>query len=82
MHARVIGVASWHGKSGVQQLRTVTEGAAQVWVNQYCLLYNNVPFGGFKQSGIGRELGGYALAEYTAVKSIQWNFGEKLDWPL
>lgn len=25
----------------------------QVWVNQYNLLYNNVPFGGKKQSGIG-----------------------------
>lgn len=56
--------------------------AGTVWINSYCLLYNNVPFGGFKQSGIGRELGSYALHEYTAVKAIQWNFGEKLDWPL
>ncbi|THG95417.1 hypothetical protein EW026_g6238 [Hermanssonia centrifuga] len=54
----------------------------QVWVNQYNLLYNNVPFGGKKQSGIGRELGSHALEEYTSVKAIQWNFGEKLDWPL
>ena len=27
--------------------------AFQVWINQYNLLYNNVPFGGKKQSGIG-----------------------------
>ncbi|KAF7792131.1 hypothetical protein EIP86_003161 [Pleurotus ostreatoroseus] len=56
--------------------------AGTVWVNQYNLLYNNVPFGGKKQSGIGRELGSYALEEYTSVKAVQWNFGEKLDWPL
>ncbi|GJE84734.1 NAD-aldehyde dehydrogenase [Phanerochaete sordida] len=56
--------------------------AGTVWVNQYNLLYNNVPFGGKKQSGIGRELGSYALEEYTSVKAVQWNYGEKLDWPL
>ncbi|KAJ7179905.1 aldehyde dehydrogenase domain-containing protein [Mycena crocata] len=50
-------------------------------INQYNLLSNNVPFGGKKQS-VGRELGSYALEEYTSVKSVHWNFGEKLDWPL
>ncbi|KAH6914996.1 aldehyde dehydrogenase domain-containing protein [Coprinopsis sp. MPI-PUGE-AT-0042] len=56
--------------------------AGTVWVNQYNILNNNVPFGGKKQSGIGRELGAYALDEYTSVKAIHWNFGEKLEWPL
>ncbi|EGN97360.1 hypothetical protein SERLA73DRAFT_184041 [Serpula lacrymans var. lacrymans S7.3] len=56
--------------------------AGTVWINQYNLLNNNVPFGGKKQSGIGRELGSYALDEYTSVKAVHWNFGEKLDWPL
>ncbi|XP_006460020.1 NAD-aldehyde dehydrogenase [Agaricus bisporus var. bisporus H97] len=56
--------------------------AGTVWVNQYNLLSNNVPFGGKKQSGIGRELGSHALAEYTSVKAVHWNFGEKVDWPL
>ncbi|KAJ7638729.1 aldehyde dehydrogenase domain-containing protein [Roridomyces roridus] len=55
--------------------------AGTVWINQYNLLSNNVPFGGKKQSGIGRELGSYALEEYTSVKAVHWNFGEKLDWP-
>lgn len=31
---------------------------------------------------LGRELGSYALDEYTSVKAIHWNFGEKLEWPL
>jgi aldehyde dehydrogenase (NAD+) len=56
--------------------------AGTVWVNQYNILNNNVPFGGKKQSGIGRELGSYALEEYTSVKAVHWNFGEKIDWPL
>jgi len=56
--------------------------AGTVWVNQYNVLHNNVPFGGKHQSGIGRELGSYALEEYTSVKAVHWNFGEKLDWPL
>jgi aldehyde dehydrogenase (NAD+) len=28
------------------------------------------PFGGFKQSGVGRELGSYGLTQYTEVKSV------------
>ncbi|KAF5369841.1 hypothetical protein D9758_001136 [Tetrapyrgos nigripes] len=56
--------------------------AGTVWVNQYNLLANSVPFGGKKQSGIGRELGSYALEEYTSVKAVHWNIGEKLEWPL
>jgi aldehyde dehydrogenase (NAD+) len=36
----------------------------------YNQLHPNVPFGGFKTSGIGRELGEYALANYTEVKSV------------
>jgi len=55
--------------------------AGTVWINQYNLVNNNVPFGGKKQSGIGRELGSYALEEYTSVKAVHWNFGEKLTWP-
>ncbi|KAJ9114078.1 hypothetical protein QFC22_005898 [Naganishia vaughanmartiniae] len=47
--------------------------AGTVWINCYNQLHNNVPFGGFKQSGIGRELGEYALANYTEVKSIHVN---------
>ncbi|OCH89819.1 NAD-dependent aldehyde dehydrogenase [Obba rivulosa] len=47
--------------------------AGTVWVNCSNTLYANVPFGGYKQSGIGRELGEYALDNYTAVKAIQIN---------
>ena len=63
-----------HEKRFASSTFTNTLPYAQVWVNQYGLLPNNSPFGGYKQSGIGRELGSYALSEYTNVKSIQWDF--------
>jgi aldehyde dehydrogenase (NAD+) len=44
--------------------------AGTVWVNCYNVLDPRSPFGGFKQSGIGRELGEYGLQQYTEVKSV------------
>jgi aldehyde dehydrogenase (NAD+) len=41
-----------------------------VWVNCYDVFDAAAPFGGFKQSGIGRELGEYGLANYTEVKTV------------
>ena len=40
--------------------------AGTAWVNCVNTLYPNVPFGGYKQSGIGRELGEYALHQYVS----------------
>jgi len=37
--------------------------AGTAWINCVNSLHSNVPFGGFKQSGIGRKLGEYALAK-------------------
>lgn len=39
--------------------------AGTVWVNSYAILHSSVPFGGFKMSGIGRELGEDGVREYT-----------------
>ncbi len=44
--------------------------AGTVWVNCYNCFDAASPFGGFKQSGFGRELGKYALELYTQVKSV------------
>ncbi|KEK24615.1 aldehyde dehydrogenase family protein [Bacillus gaemokensis] len=44
--------------------------AGTVWINSYNLENAASPFGGYKQSGIGREMGSYALDNYTEVKSI------------
>ncbi|KAM4602869.1 retinaldehyde dehydrogenase 3 [Polymixia lowei] len=44
--------------------------AGTVWVNCYNALHAQTPFGGYKMSGNGRELGEYALAEYSEVKAV------------
>lgn len=44
--------------------------AGTVWVNCYNAFDAASPFGGVKQSGIGREMGSYALNNYTEVKSV------------
>lgn len=44
--------------------------AGTVWINTYGGFYNEAPFGGYKQSGFGRELGLEGLFEYTQVKHI------------
>lgn len=47
--------------------------AGTVWVNGYLLLDATSPWGGFKESGLGREMGHYALEHYTEVKSVWLN---------
>ena len=44
--------------------------AGSVWVNQYFGTVPGTPFGGFKQSGIGRECGKDTLDEYTRTKAV------------
>lgn len=47
--------------------------AGTVWVNCYNAFDAAAPFGGYKQSGIGREMGSYALENYTEVKNVWIN---------
>ncbi len=47
--------------------------AGTVWINCYDVFDAAAPFGGFKMSGIGRELGEYALQLYTEVKTVYVN---------
>ncbi|MDZ4713453.1 MAG: aldehyde dehydrogenase family protein [bacterium] len=65
-----LGGAVWSGNderaiSVANRLRTGT-----VWINEYHLLSDRAPFGGYKQSGIGREFGVDGLKEYTEAKHI------------
>merc|ERR1712000_318407 len=49
--------------------------AGTVWVNSYNLLTPQASFGGYKSSGIGRELGEAALANYTELKTVHMRLG-------
>lgn len=44
--------------------------AGTVWVNTYNYTDPAAPFGGYKQSGVGREMGSYAIEAYTEVKHV------------
>jgi aldehyde dehydrogenase (NAD+) len=52
--------------------------AGTVWVNSYNTLHWQLPFGGFKQSGHGRELGEAALDNYTQIKTVSIRLGDAL----
>jgi acyl-CoA reductase-like NAD-dependent aldehyde dehydrogenase len=44
--------------------------AGSIWINNWHAVYPELPFGGYKQSGVGRELGPDALNEYTEAKHV------------
>jgi len=50
--------------------------AGIVWINDYNVTPPEVPFGGYKQSGIGRENGLQAVEHYTQIKTIYANLGD------
>ena len=53
--------------------------AGSVWINTWHAVDPALPFGGFKQSGVGRELGPDALKEYTEAKHLHVDLTQSLD---
>jgi acyl-CoA reductase-like NAD-dependent aldehyde dehydrogenase len=49
--------------------------AGTVWINTYGLMDASLPFGGYKSSGFGRELGMHAIEHYTELKTVWLNIG-------
>jgi betaine-aldehyde dehydrogenase len=59
-------------------MRTVKRlRAGVVWVNHMQPTYVEAPWGGYKQSGIGRELGVWGVEEYLHVKQVHINLNEQ-----
>ena len=54
--------------------------AGTIWVNNYRVIGHTLPFGGYGQSGIGREMGAAALDAYTEVKSVWIDMGNKVEF--
>jgi aldehyde dehydrogenase (NAD+) len=71
-NATIYGLAAGIWTRDIKKaLRTAREiRAGTVWVNTYNMYDAASPFGGFKQSGFGRDLGVHALEGYTQVKSV------------
>jgi betaine-aldehyde dehydrogenase len=61
--------------SAARQLR-----AGTVWVNSWLDGHSELSFGGFKQSGLGRELGRTAVEEFTEPKTVQLHTGPRSPW--
>ncbi|HHT0594761.1 TPA: aldehyde dehydrogenase family protein [Legionella anisa] len=50
--------------------------AGILWVNHYHLTHNEMPWGGYKQSGAGRELGLYGIESYLEIKQVNINLDD------
>ena len=66
------GLAAGVWTQNIRRAITMSERlrAGTVWVNTYRAVSFMAPFGGFKQSGIGRESGREAVNEYLRAKSV------------
>lgn len=53
--------------------------AGTIWINNWHMVAVELPFGGYKQSGVGRELGPQALDEYTEPKHVHLDLTTKID---
>ncbi|XP_033947021.1 aldehyde dehydrogenase 1A1-like [Pseudochaenichthys georgianus] len=78
-NATQYGLAAGVFTNDIDKALTVSSAlqAGMVWVNCYNAMSVQCPFGGFKMSGNGRELGEYALQEYTEVKAVTIKISQK-----
>jgi len=71
------GLAAAVWTRDVKKAHTVSRRlkAGTVWINTYGLMDAALPFGGYKSSGFGRELGAHAMEHYTELKTVWLNMG-------
>ena len=76
------GLSAGVWSANIDTCMTVARGvrAGTVWVNTFMDGYPELPFGGYKQSGVGRELGKRAVEDYTEEKTIQFHRGPRTGW--
>ena len=71
----IFGLAGGVFSSNTARAQRIARGVrtGTMWINNYHMFADFCPFGGYKQSGVGRELGAAGLAEYTQIKRIHVN---------
>ena len=76
------GLAASVWSKNIDKALTVTRQvqAGRFWVNTTLAGGPELPLGGFKQSGWGREAGMYGVEEYTQVKSVHIEIGKRTPW--
>ena len=74
-----LGAAVWSRdlQGAIEVAKRIRSGT--VWINDHHLILAQAPFGGYKQSGVGREHGIYGMLEYTEVKHIHVDLMQKRD---
>ncbi|WP_232726219.1 aldehyde dehydrogenase family protein [Bacillus sp. FJAT-42315] len=67
---------------GAKAMRVIKKLRAGItWINSYHPTYNEAPWGGYKQSGVGRSLGTFGLEEFQEIKQININMQvEETGW--
>ena len=65
-----LGAAIWTRDLGAMHKLAAQIKAGMVWGNCHAVMGPSLPFGGFKQSGIGRELGRVGVEAYTELKTV------------
>ena len=68
------GIWTTNLSRALRMSRAITSG--MVWVNTYRAIAAQAPFGGFKNSGFGRERGEIALDEFTTTKNVMIDFSD------
>jgi betaine-aldehyde dehydrogenase len=78
----VYGLAASVWTKNIDKALTVTRRvkAGRFWVNTMMAGGPEMPLGGFKQSGWGREAGIYGVEEYTQIKSVHIEIGKRNHW--
>ncbi len=82
-NSTIYGLAAGFWTRNPDRIHRLTKGLrfGTVWVNDFNVYFTQAPWGGYKQSGLGRELGRSGLEEYTEVKHIFQNHSPKpINW--
>jgi len=71
----IYGLGGGVWSKNTERAHTIAAGmrTGTVWINDYHMITPTQPFGGYKQSGIGRELGDYGFNEYRQIKHLWQN---------
>ncbi len=74
-NSTIYGLSAGFWTKDSDRIKRVSRGLrfGTVWVNDFNVYFTQAPWGGYKQSGFGRELGKIGLEEYTEVKHIFQN---------
>lgn len=77
---RIVRESPAHGVAVSSYPSAKAAAVGTVWINSFMDGYAELPFGGYRDSGIGRELGRKALEDYTETKTVQMHIGPRTGW--